>query len=201
VGTRVAKWKRLETKERYDAAILDIRRVVFESESGRRGLFTTIGARDWAIVVPVAELEDGPSCVMVRQYRHGADALFLEFPGGVVERGEDPAAGVLRELEEETGWRAGRLFSAGTVSPNPAFLENSFHVFVALDLERTGTVSLDEHEEIEVVLVPLDEVRAGMGAGECANAMMVTGLFLAERVLARELTGESGRNPGLRTGP
>ncbi|MDA8411609.1 MAG: NUDIX hydrolase, partial [Treponema sp.] len=71
----------------------------------------------------------------------------------------------------------------GRVSPNPAFLENSFHVFVATDLTHHGNTDFDEHEEIETLIVPLSEVRERMGTGEYANAMMVTGLFLAERKL------------------
>ncbi|MEI6877302.1 MAG: NUDIX hydrolase [Spirochaetota bacterium] len=186
MGESVAKWKRVAVKGRFDAVILDIKLVECASEDGRRGTFTIVGARDWAIVIALTELGGRPHCVMVRQYRHGADELFLEFPGGVIERGEDPAAGVLRELEEETGWKAGRLVHAGTVSPNPAFMENNFHIFVAFDLEQSGTVSLDEHEEVEVVLVPLEEIRARMGTGELANAMMVSGFHLAERVLRAE---------------
>jgi 8-oxo-dGTP pyrophosphatase MutT (NUDIX family) len=183
---KVEKWRRLGVESRFDAAILDVRRVRCESETGKSGLFTLVGAKDWAIVVPLVAGDKGPEVVMVRQYRHGNDSLSLEFPGGVVERGEAPEAAVRRELEEETGYRAGRVLHAGTVSPNPAFLENSYHVYVAFDLVADGRVSLDEHEEIDVELLPLEEVRAKMGTGECANAMMAAGLFLAERVLRTE---------------
>ena len=183
---KVEKWRRLGVESRFDAAILEVRRVRCESEAGKHGLFTLVGAKDWAIVVPLIAGVEGPEVVMVRQYRHGSDALSLEFPGGVVETGEAPEAAVLRELEEETGYRAGRILHAGTVSPNPAFLENSYHVYVAFDLAPDGKVSLDEHEEIEVELLPLEDVRKRMGTGECANAMMAAGLFLAERVLAKE---------------
>jgi len=183
---KVEKWRRLDVESRFDAAILDIRRVRCGSETGKRGLFTLVAAKDWAIVVPILAGAGGPEVVMVRQYRHGSDSLSLEFPGGVVEKGEAPEAAVRRELEEETGYRAGRVLHAGTVSPNPAFLENSYHVYVAFDLAADGRVCLDEHEEIDVELVPLEVVRRIMGTGECANAMMAAGLFLAERVLEKE---------------
>jgi 8-oxo-dGTP pyrophosphatase MutT (NUDIX family) len=180
----VGKWKRLSVKERFDARILAVKRVEFESPEGKRALFTVADSLDWAIVIAIAEKEARPHCVMVRQYRFGAGTVFLEFPGGIVEEGEDPQAAVLRELEEETGWRAGRIVSAGNISPNPAFLSNRFHVFVATDLEESGRLDPDEHEHIEVALLPLDEVRRSMGEGELANAMMCAGLFLAEKVLA-----------------
>ena len=182
------EWRRDRVVDRFDAKILDVKRVECESTSGKRGVFTSIASLDWAIVVPLVEREGVLCCVMVRQYRHGAESFFLEFPGGIVEEGEEPAIGVGRELEEETGWEARTIVHAGTVSPNPAFLENRFHVFVARDLSFHGRTNFDEHEEIETRILPFDEVRAAMGSGELGNAMMVTGLFLAERIIARPAT-------------
>ena len=176
-------WRRGRIVERFDAKILDVKRVECESASGKRGVFTSLASRDWAIVVPLFLREGTVNCVMVRQYRHGADSIFLEFPGGIIEDGEEPGTGVGRELEEETGWKAGRIVRAGTVSPNPAFLENRFHVFVATELEYHGRTDFDEHEEIETLVLPFEEVRSRMGTGELGNAMMVTGLFLAERLI------------------
>ncbi len=177
-------WTKGRVVERFDGKILDIKRVECESASGKRAVFTSVASRDWAIVIPLVEINGVLSCVMVRQYRHGANSFFVEFPGGIVEEGEDPAVGVGRELEEETGWKAASIRVAGTVSPNPAFMENTFYVFVATGLEYHGRTDFDEHEEIETLIIPIDEVRRSMGTGEYANAMMVTGLFLAEKVIA-----------------
>ncbi|MEI6386704.1 MAG: NUDIX hydrolase [Spirochaetota bacterium] len=184
MGSNTGLWKKGRLVESFDAGIFNVRRIECSSDSGKQAVFTSIASRDWAIVVPIVEIEGRWNCVMVRQYRHGADAFFLEFPGGIVEEGEDPARGVARELEEETGWRAGRIIHAGSISANPAFLENVFHIFVARDLDFHGRTDFDENEEIETVLVPLSELRQRMGKGELANAMMVSGLFLAEQVLA-----------------
>jgi 8-oxo-dGTP pyrophosphatase MutT (NUDIX family) len=180
----VGKWKRLGEKDSFDAKIFSLKRVEFESPEGKKALFTLADSRDWAIVVAITEKEGELHCVMVRQYRFGADAIFIEFPGGIVEEGEEPEAAVLRELEEETGYRAGRVVRAGRVSPNPAFLTNGLSVFVATDLVRSGTIRRDEHEDMEVLLLPLAEVRRAMGEGQMANAVMCAGLFLAEKILS-----------------
>lgn len=188
-------WRRGRVLERFDAKILEVKRIECESAEGRRAVFTSAAAPDWAVVVALVERGGEPHCVMVRQYRHGAEGFFLEFPGGIVEPGEEPARGVARELEEETGWRAGAVHHAGSVSPNPAFLENSFHVFVATGLDFHGRTDFDEHEELETLLVPLAELRVRMGRGELGNAMMVTGLYLAERLIAANpslLPGSAG---------
>jgi 8-oxo-dGTP pyrophosphatase MutT (NUDIX family) len=129
---------------------------------------------------------------MVRQYRHGSDEVSVEFPGGVVERGEDPAAAAARELAEETGYAASSIRLAGSVYPNPAFMDNRFHVFLAEGLERVGGTDFDEHEVIDSFLVPAEEVRTTMGSGQYSHALMATALFLADRLLRGE---DAGRAP------
>ena len=61
---------------------------------------------------------------------------------------------------------------------------NTFHVFLAEGLARSGRVELDEHEVIDSFLVPVSEVRAEMGTGQYSHALMATALFLADRLLA-----------------
>ncbi len=185
-GSAGRKWKRLSERKLLDCPIFTVGELESESPDGRRGRFVRLEAPDWATVVPFLPAGEGgalPSFLMVRQYRHGSDEASVEFPGGVVEPGEDPAAAAARELEEETGWRAGRIRSAGWTYPNPAFMGNRFHVFVADRLEPTGRRALDEHEIVDAFLVPAVEVRELMGSGEYRHALMAAALLMAERVL------------------
>ena len=89
-----------------------------------------------------------------------------------------------RELEEETGYRARVMTDLGWTYPNPAFMGNRFHVFLAEGCEPEGRVCLDEHELVDAFLVPVAEVREGMGKGQYSHALMVVALYLAERELA-----------------
>jgi 8-oxo-dGTP pyrophosphatase MutT (NUDIX family) len=183
-GNGARKWSVLSSLKMYECNVFS----VFERESrgpdGRVGRFAVMEAKDWAVVVPYVRTENGTSFLMVRQYRHGADEVSLEFPGGVVEPLEEPAHAAARELAEETGWVSAHILHAGTVFPNPAIQDNHFHVFVALDPEPKVTRNLDSNEIIDAHLMPADEIRQKMGTGELRHALMVTALFLADKCVA-----------------
>ena len=66
---------------------------------------------------------------MVRQYRHGANRITLETPGGLVDPGETPAEAAAREMLEETGYQAREIISLGGINPNPAIFSNRLHAF------------------------------------------------------------------------
>lgn len=94
--------------------------------------------------------------VMVREYHHATQIVGLGIVGGGIEVGENPEEAVRRELLEETGYVAGELHLLGTTYMNWRTQTNRVHHFVALDCELAGPQSLDEFEEIEVVLTPLE---------------------------------------------
>jgi ADP-ribose pyrophosphatase len=152
------------------------------SPGGKTGDFWVLSAQDWVNVVPVVRSPEGHQAfLMVRQYRHGAEMVTLEFPAGLVERGEDPAVAASRELREETGYAAGRLTPLGVMRPNPAFMDNRCFTFLAEDLTLVGEVSLDELEELEAITIDAREVEERMGTGELVNALSLVALALYRR--------------------
>jgi ADP-ribose pyrophosphatase len=135
---------------------------------------TILEFRSWANIVALTK---NGEVVLVKQYRHGACESLLEFPGGVVEDDEDPMDGAKRELLEETGYSASKLIPLGKIYPNPALQTNTLHCFLALDAEKVGEQSLDAGEDIEVHLVPLDELIKMAKHGEFRHALMTAVLF------------------------
>jgi len=132
--------------------------------------------RSWANIVALTKENE---VVLVKQYRHGVCEVLLEFPGGVVEDGEDPFDGAKRELLEETGYRAAKLIEIGKIYPNPALQTNTLHCYLALDAELVSTQNLDAGEDIEVHLMPLDELVDLAKRGEFRHALMTAVLFQA----------------------
>ena len=168
------KWRITDTKRLLHTPVFDVNEQHEVAATGIEGDYVAMEAPDWAMVV--AEYQG--SFVLVRQWRHSAECLSLEFPGGVVDGGEDAATAARRELKEETGFEAGKLTHLGTVSPNPALFKNQFHVFLAEELKQMGTQSLDSDELLTYELMPADEVIHNYGKGEFAHALMGTALML-----------------------
>lgn len=141
---------------------------------GREHVFTVQACRDWVTVVPITV--DG-RVVLVRQFRPGTGDITWEFPGGVVEPGEDPAAAVMRELEEESGFIADGVTRVATLRPNPALIRNSMHVFMALGCRADGALHFDDSEDLDTWTALPDEVDRMIGDGTMDHALMVAAWF------------------------
>ncbi len=178
------RWDELSRRRIASCAIFDLYSSLRAAGDGRRGEFVVLDAPDWVNVLPLVKTPEGPAFIMVRQYRHGAAMITTEFPAGAVEQGEDPADAASRELREETGYRAGKLTLLGRVQPNPAFMGNWCHTWLAEDLSLEGEARPDAMESLEALTVPVAEVNARMGTGEYVNSLAVVALSLYNRHLA-----------------
>jgi len=130
--------------------------------------------RSWANVVALTKSNE---VVLIKQYRHGVREVMWEIPGGVVNDDEDPTEGVKRELLEETGYTAKEFIQMGKLYPNPAIQTNLMYYFLALGAEKVSEQELDDGEDIEVHLVPLDELIEMTKRGEFPHALQVAALF------------------------
>ena len=128
----------------------------------------------WANIVALTKNNE---VVLIRQYRHGVQDVLWEIPGGVVEDGEEPPAGIRRELLEETGYTASEFIQVGASYPNPAFQTNTVYYFLALNAEKVTGQTLDDGEDIEVHLMPMDELIEMIRRGGFPHALMVAALF------------------------
>jgi 8-oxo-dGTP pyrophosphatase MutT (NUDIX family) len=130
--------------------------------------------RAWAAVLALTKNQE---VVLIRQFRHGAQGVFWEFPGGVVDDGENPLDGAQRELSEETGYTTSNIIEVGRFYPNPALQTNLMYAYLAYDAEKTDAQKFDDAEDIEVHLLPLDELIAMTKRGEFRHGLQVAVLF------------------------
>ena len=131
---------------------------------------------NWANAVALTE---DNKVIMVRQYRHAANIVSLEIPGGVIEDGEDPEAGMLRELLEETGYQFDSIELISTVYANPSTANNKTYCYLAKGGKKVQEQSLDEHEELIVEEYTIAEVKQLLADNKIAQALHCTGLFYA----------------------
>jgi len=169
-------WQTLRRGTEHDYTILRIREDQVEDPHGRPHPRVRIDCPDWVTIVALTTAGDA---VMVRQYRAGIDAETLEIPGGIVDPGETPEAAARRELEEETGFSAGRWVLLGVSHPNPALQSNRHHAFLALDCERVHAPRLDAGEDIRVELVPRGRLPELVRTGAITHALVLVSLYLA----------------------
>lgn len=171
-------WKVLESSYFHPRLRLD----KVELPNGKFLDATVFELSSWANIIALTKNNE---VVLIKQYRHGVQEVLWEIPGGVVEDGEDPLEGVKRELLEETGYTAAKFIQVGALYPNPAFQTNTMYCFLALDAEKVTGQSLDDGEDIEVHLVPLDELMSMLKRGEFPHTLQVAALFQAFAYLDR----------------
>lgn len=131
----------------------------------------------WVNVVAVTKQKE---VVLVQQYRHGCQKTLLELPSGGMElTDKSPVEAIKRELAEETGYAGEEFIHTCTISANPANHNNLTYCFLALNVELTKDISLDETEQIRVILKPLNEVIKSLKNNDFLQALHISSLFHA----------------------
>ena len=168
-------WDRKSWNEPEDFRIFRVRRDIWASPvRDYEQPFVTLEIPDWVNVVAVTE---DHQVVCIRQWRVGSNAVELEIPGGVIDSTDrDPLEAGLRELREETGYIGGQATLLGCVHANPAIQNNLCHTVFVEGCHRGGEQSFDPGEEIEVILIPLSDLKDVLMTGEIRHSLVVVAL-------------------------
>lgn len=126
----------------------------------------------------VAITEDN-KILIVQQYRHAAEIVSLELPGGVIDGDETPEQALRRELLEETGYMFDDFELLCTTYANPSTANNQTRCYLARGGKKVQDQSLDEQEDIIVELHTIEEVKELLLTNKIAQALHCTGLFYA----------------------
>jgi ADP-ribose pyrophosphatase len=114
--------------------------------------------------------------LLIRQYRHATGKELLEIPAGTLNRGENPRDCAFRELEEETGYRAGKMIERARFYTTPGFTTEFMHLYEASGLVKTQT-NFDEDEAIELDIVPSMQALQMIDDGRIEDAKSILGLL------------------------
>jgi ADP-ribose pyrophosphatase len=125
-------------------------------------------------VVVIAVL--GEELLFVRQYRYAANESLLELVAGTLEPGEDPYDTADRELQEEVGFKAGRLTKLGEFFSAPGFCTELLHLYLAEELSPSQ-LPCDDDEAITVERFTLPAALAMVSAGHLRDAKSLAGLL------------------------
>lgn len=182
------KAKRIESRRVFDGKVVElfVDRVVLPN--GNETSMEVARLSGAAAVVPV----DGEDrVVLVRQYRYAVDDWVLEIPAGKLDKDEAPQSCASRELQEETGYRAGRLVGMGFTETGVGFCDERIWLFLATDI-MFDRQRLEADEVLSVVHMDLEEAVAKALSGEITDAKSVCGLLRASHYLERSADGGRG---------
>jgi len=114
--------------------------------------------------------------ILIRQYRHAAGRELIEIPAGTLHEGEDPMGCAIRELEEETGYKASKMVERAKFWTTPGFTTEFMYLYEATGLQKTK-IHPDEDEVIEVDIVRSSEALQMIDDGRIQDAKTILGLL------------------------
>ena len=169
----------LSTEEIYKGRIVHLHVDTVRLADGKEAKREIVSHGGAVCIVPV--MEDG-TVLLVKQFRLAAGKVLLEVPAGTLEKDEAPDACALRELEEETGYKAATLRPLFTTFLAPGYSTELIHAYLATNLTKTQT-NFDEGEDLELVTMPLEEAERLIVAGELQDAKTIASVLVARRVM------------------
>ena len=169
--------KTVEQKSVYKGRIINLRVDKVLLPNGRKALREIVEHPGAVAVVPVLPDE---RIVLVRQFRKPVEESLLEIPAGKLEKGESAETCAMRELEEETGFRAGKLEKILKFLPSPGFSDECIHLFKATELQK-GRKNTEDDELIEQVFLSVSETVKLIEEGKIKDGKTIIGILIVER--------------------
>ena len=137
------------------------------------------------VLIPITD--DG-KVLLIRQYRQAAERFLLEASAGTREAGESPEVTAHRELQEEVGYRAGKLIPIGGSWVAPGYSSEYSHIYIATELELAPLPS-DDGEDIVVEEIDFEDLHRLITSGELEDQMSIAALLSAKHVFAEHIKG------------
>jgi len=161
----------------FSGKVFDLKVDKIEYDSGNSGIREVAVHPGGAVVIPVL---DNGKIIMVKQFRYPLQRTILELPAGKLDKDEDPYVCAVRELEEETGYKAGKVEKLGAICTTPGFCTEILHIYLAKDLV-SGNHNREEGEYgMEIYEYSFEEIQEKISKGDIIDAKTICGIHLAE---------------------
>ena len=170
----------ISRKKIFRGYVSELEVLQIKTASGRRVERELIRHPGAVIIIP--RLPDG-RLILIRQLRIATGGNIWEFPAGTLERGEAARRCAERELEEETGWRAGRLRRLVKFYPTPGISTEMMVLFLGDDLKKTGEGKLDPDEELQARVFSPAEVERMIRRGTIVDGKTILGFLFFQRYI------------------
>lgn len=150
-----------------------------EIGKGRKVTYQIIEKGQSALIVP---LTTDDNLVLVKEYFPAIDKYQLGLPKGRIDEGENPLQNANKELQEEIGYKAGKLDLLGVLTISRGYIKHYTHIYLASNLVKSKLVG-DEMEELEIIEYPFDNFEELIKEGELTEARMIAALYLTRTFL------------------
>ena len=174
------KETRLDGKVVFDGGFLKVTRDRVKLPDGAATFREFIRHPGAVVILP---LFDDNSVLLERQFRYPLDKVFIEYPAGKIDAGEDHLACAKRELQEETGYTASDWQFVCTIHNAIAYSDEHLELYLARGL-TAGPAKLDEGEFLETFRATVPELLAMVQTGQITDVKTVIGTFWLEKIIA-----------------
>lgn len=169
-------WHLLKKELRFKDNVLSIYHNQYHYDKIDQAMdFTVLEMSSWVMIIPITV---DNKIVIAKQFRAGTEECTLEFPGGAINSNEEPEIAAQRELAEETGITTAKIVKLGKIDPNPAFMNNVCHIYLAKDSEIDSDQSLDPFEDIELEFIDKDTLDAMILSGKFSQSISLAAYAL-----------------------
>ena len=173
IGNEPGRWRTFGERTIYDDEYVWLGQVDVQLPDGERIWHDVVRLHS---VAEMALLDEQDRVLLLWRHRFVTDRWGWELPGGLIDEGETPAAAAVRELEEETGYRAGRIEHLITFQPTAGRVDSEHVVYIGWDAERIGEPT-EANEAARIEWVSLESVRDLIAAGQVWNSGALVGLL------------------------
>lgn len=164
--------KQISVETKFEGRVITLQVCGVELPNGHKSTREVVRHPGGAAVLFV---KDG-KVLLERQFRFPYNKVIWEIPAGKLNRGENPEHAAIRELEEETGFRAEKLERLVEIYPSPGYTDEIIYVFLADGADFIGQ-NLDEDEFINAEFVELDKVEEMVESGEICDAKTIAAVY------------------------